>query len=227
MVAALERRRLGVRLAVWTALILAWSIANFAAVQSAQPTPKGSTPAFFQYELGVGGLVLYAILVGIVLAIASGLPRRPTLALRRPRSIRRAAGLAVAVLAGAYVIGVIVSPFLHPGNKQDILPQHGWIPGHVPQFVLSTLAVAVAAPIVEELLFRGLGFTLLLPFGRAAAIVGVGVAFGLAHGIPEALPILVPLGSGLAWLRDRTGSVYPGMVLHAVFNGVQIVASVL
>jgi membrane protease YdiL (CAAX protease family) len=100
------------------------------------------------------------------------------------------------------------------------------VPGHIAAFVLSFLAVAVAAPIVEESMFRGLGFRLLAKFGRTAAIVAVGVAFGLAHGIPEALPILIPLGAGLAWLRDRTDSIYPGMVLHGLFNAVQVVVAV-
>ena len=37
-------------------------------------------------------------------------------------------------------------------------------------------------------MFRGLGYSLLEPFGRWAAIVVVGVVFGLAHGLIEALP---------------------------------------
>jgi membrane protease YdiL (CAAX protease family) len=31
----------------------------------------------------------------------------------------------------------------------------------------------------------------------------------------------------LAWLRDRTDSVYPGMVVHGLFNGVALAAAVL
>lgn len=223
---AAREHRLGVRLAVWSALIVVWAIANFAASNAAEPTER-ETPVFFQISFGIGGLVLYTILLVVVLAIATGLPPRPTFALRRPRSIARASGLAVAVVAVTLVVGLIVTPFLHPGEKQDILPERGWVPGHVTAFVLSLLAVSVAAPIVEELMFRGLGFRLLLPFGRGVAIVGVGLAFGVAHGIPEALPILVPLGSGLAWLRDRTNSIYPGMVLHALYNGVQVVVAVV
>ena len=226
MVAVAERGRVGVRLAIWSSLVLLWAAANFAASSGTEPRRR-ELPVFFQYSFGIGGLVLYAILLAIVVAIASGLSLRETFALRRPNSIPRAAALGLAVVGITYVIGLIVTPFLHPGDKQDILPRHGWVAGHTGAFVLSVLAVAVAAPIVEELMFRGLGFTLLgLTFGRLAAIVGVGVAFGLAHGIAEALPILVPLGAGLAWLRDRTNSVYPGIVLHALFNGVQVVAAV-
>ena len=31
--------------------------------------------------------------------------------------------------------------------------------------------------------------------------------------------MLVPFGIALAWLRDRTNSVVPGMFVHALFNG--------
>jgi membrane protease YdiL (CAAX protease family) len=34
----------------------------------------------------------------------------------------------------------------------------------------------------------------------------------------EALLVLVPFGIALAWLRDRTNSVLPGMLVHAFFN---------
>ncbi|MGH3000790.1 MAG: CPBP family glutamic-type intramembrane protease, partial [Gaiellaceae bacterium] len=59
------------------------------------------------------------------------------------------------------------------------------------------------------------------------SIVTVGVTFGLAHGLLEALLVLIPFGIALAWLRNRTDSVYPGMVVHGLFNGVALAASVL
>jgi membrane protease YdiL (CAAX protease family) len=43
----------------------------------------------------------------------------------------------------------------------------------------------------------------------------------------EALLVLVPFGIALAWLRDRTKSVVPGMVVHALFNGIALAAAVL
>jgi membrane protease YdiL (CAAX protease family) len=42
-----------------------------------------------------------------------------------------------------------------------------------------------------------------------------------------ALLILVPFGSLLADLRERTDSVVPGMVVHALFNAAAITVSVL
>jgi len=80
---------------------------------------------------------------------------------------------------------------------------------------------------VEELMFRGLGQSLLSFLGRWPSILVVGIAFGATHGLLEALLILVPFGVALAYLRDRTDSVYPGMLVHASFNGVALAYAVL
>ena len=83
------------------------------------------------------------------------------------------------------------------------------------------------APFVEELTFRGLGQSLLMFLGRWPSIVTVGFAFGLAHGLLEALFVLVPFGIALAFVRDRTDSVYPGMIVHGAFNGIALAVAVL
>jgi hypothetical protein len=48
----------------------------------------------------------------------------------------------------------------------------------------------------------------------------------LAHGLLEGLPILIVFGSGLAFLRAQTDSVYPGMVVHGIFNAVALIVAV-
>ena len=74
--------------------------------------------------------------------------------------------------------------------------------------------------------FRGVGYGLLaVRFGAEPAIVAQGILFGLAHGLVEALPLLVAFGIGLAWLRERQGSTIPGMLLHATFNAIALTAS--
>jgi membrane protease YdiL (CAAX protease family) len=86
--------------------------------------------------------------------------------------------------------------------------------------------VAGVAPVVEELLFRGLGYSLLERYGRWVAILLVGVTFALGHGLVEGFPELALFGCALAWLRSRTDSVYPGMLVHALFNAIALVAAV-
>jgi membrane protease YdiL (CAAX protease family) len=42
----------------------------------------------------------------------------------------------------------------------------------------------------------------------------------------QALLVLIPFGAALAYLRERTGSVLPGIVVHALFNAAAIAVSV-
>ena len=114
---------------------------------------------------------------------------------------------------------------MHPGNEQGLTPDR-WQPRHAAAYVVNAVIVCTVVPFVEELTFRGLGFHLLRPYGKWVAIVGTGVLFGLSHGLVLALPIIVVFGCTLAWIRERTRSVYPGMLLHGTFNLIALVAAV-
>lgn len=96
--------------------------------------------------------------------------------------------------------------------------------------VLVLLSLAVVPALVEEFFFRGFLMGAFLPrSGPARAIVYSGVLFGLFHLIAKdalAVERLLPstlLGLVLGWVCYRTGSVIPGMVLHACHNGVILV----
>ena len=175
----------------------------------------------YRYSTTVNGVVLYAIYLVIVLAIVR--PEWSLLALRRPQG--RVISSVVLAFAAIYVSSFLVNLYSDPGREQGLTPQ-GWDSSRAAPFVANFLLFAVVAPVVEELAFRGLGFSVLIPFGPVVACVGVGVAFGLAHGLLEGLPVLIVFGTALAFVRWRTDSVYPGMVVHAIFNAIALVASV-
>jgi membrane protease YdiL (CAAX protease family) len=214
-----------VRLTAWTTLILLFAALGYAS----RFTGSGQTArdAVYQYSTFVGGVIQYAVWFGLVLGIAGG--RWDLFALRPPRSIGRAAGLAIAVVVGIYLVSTVVTllPIQSPGDEQGLTPT-GWEARHAGAFAANCVLFCVIAPVVEELTFRGLGQSLLYEaVGRLPSILLVGVAFGVAHGLVDALLVLVPFGIGLAILRDRTDSVYPGMVVHGLFNGLALAASVL
>lgn len=75
---------------------------------------------------------------------------------------------------------------------------------------------ALAAPIIEELVFRGLVFSALARgVGPTRAAVGSGVLFGLLHiAEPAAVGPLVVMGIVLGLLRARSGSLAPALALH-------------
>ncbi|MFI5302171.1 MAG: CPBP family intramembrane glutamic endopeptidase, partial [Polyangiales bacterium] len=118
-----------------------------------------------------------------------------------------------------------IDPLLHGGREQGLTPT-GWQPRHAGAYAANFVVIAAVAPVVEELLFRGLGFSLFERFGRWQAILTIGIAFGLYHGLVQALPELALFGCALAWLRSKTASVFPGMLLHGTFNAIALIAAV-
>ncbi len=217
-------RRLGLsrKLFGWFALVGGISAISYVGRFTAGKPPKN---ALYQYSTAVSELILFAFILGIVFAIARDLPKREAFALRRPVSWGRAFALGIGVLIAIGIANAALDPFLHGGREQGLTPS-GWQSSHAAAFGLNLFAFAVIGPIVEELTFRGLGFYLLQPLGETPAIVVIGVMFGLWHGLVEALPVLIVFGTGLAFLRSRTRSIYPGMVLHAAFNAAALLLAV-
>jgi len=179
--------------------------------------------AIYHWSLAIGGLIQDAIVLLLVLAIAGFATER--LALRRPVSWWLAARLVAAAVVGIYIFEGVYSAIVHPGNEQGLTPSH-WEPHHWVAYVANAVVICTWVPFVEELTFRGIGYTLLEPFGRWPAIVIVGIVFGLAHGLVLDFPILAVFGMTLAWIRSRVDSVVPGMVVHGLFNLVALVAAV-
>jgi membrane protease YdiL (CAAX protease family) len=215
------------RLAIWTVFVGLIAALNYYGRFSGVSKSSSSHVSVYSYSTFVGGMVIYAIWLGVVALIA--FDRFDLFALRAPRHWGKAFGLAVSVIAGIFVVETIVAALplpQSPGKEQGITTIH-WEPAHAGAFAANVVLFAVVAPFVEELTFRGVGQSLLSFLGRTPSILLVGVAFGLAHGLLEALLVLVPFGVGLAWLRDRTESVIPGMLVHALFNGAALAAAVL
>jgi hypothetical protein len=123
----------------------------------------------------------------------------------------------VLVVIALLVASALVAPFGNPGREQGLVPS-GWDSHRIAQFTAFAIVVTLAGPIVEELMFRGVGYGLLEPFGRTRAIVVVGLAFALIHGLVAGFPVIATFGIGITYLRSRTDSIYPCMVLHASYN---------
>jgi len=211
------------RLVLWAAFVAAVGGLNFAA------RAKGGRPdsdILYHYSTAVGGLVLYAVVLGVVLLITRGLDRREVLALRAPPSLLRAVGYVLAGFVAIAVADAVLSRFFEAGKEQGLVPDR-WEPSHAGAFAANFAVIVAVAPIVEELAFRGLGVAALSAFvGPSAVIVWVGIAFGAWHGLVVAFPALATLGAIFAFVRLRTRSVYPTMVMHAIFNAAALIIAV-
>ena len=210
-------------LTLWTSFVLAFATLSYSLRFTEGKPPKD---LLYRWATVEGNLVQFAIIAAIVYGIA-GLAgeRRKVLALRRPTSWGRAARIGAGIGAGMIALTTLLDPLLHPGREQGITPDT-WEPKHAAAYIANGVVIAVVAPIVEELTFRGLGYSLLARYGRWTAIVITGLAFGLAHGLVEAFPFLAAFGIGLAYLRSRVNSVFPGMIVHGLFNAVALTVAV-
>jgi membrane protease YdiL (CAAX protease family) len=89
---------------------------------------------------------------------------------------------------------------------------------------LSVILIAVvAAPLTEELIFRGCLYGILRQIGgKFLAIAISSLLFALIHGHIPSLAGLVILSVGLSLLYEKTGSLWAPILLHAAFNGLSI-----
>lgn len=85
--------------------------------------------------------------------------------------------------------------------------------------VMAFLSTALVAPVVEEVVFRGLIYTRLQRAmdARWAVVVSAAV-FGACHGELVWFCYAFVLGLIFAQLTRHTGSILPSMVMHVVFN---------
>ena len=211
------------RLVGWAILVGILATISYAANLADAGDPPDDV--LYRWSTAIGGLVQYAIIAAIVLALCRGLARE-TLGLRRPASWRSAIGKTLLALVAIWVVGAVLNVFLEAGEEQGLVPD-GWESDRAVPFAANFVVVALVAPVVEELTYRGLGFAALQSaFGVGAAVAVTSLAFGLAHGLVVGLPVLTIFGAILAGLRLRTGSLYPPIVLHALFNGAALIAAV-
>lgn len=117
--------------------------------------------------------------------------------------------------AAAYLNSYLVS-FAFPNADYSLLESSS--SGEVYEVVFMFISIAVIPAIVEELLFRRVILTSLLPFGRGCAIAVSAVAFGLMHGNPLQLFYATLMGVVIGYVYVRTGSILCCMLIHFCNN---------
>jgi membrane protease YdiL (CAAX protease family)/uncharacterized RDD family membrane protein YckC len=142
-------------------------------------------------------------------------------ALRRlgVRSFRPSAIKWMFAAAGVYIaLAAVYSILITQPKQEDIASSFGpvWV---------QVLLIVICAATSEELCFRGMLFSGIrerLP-GFTAALAS-GVIFGALHALTgiTAVPPLIIFGTVLALLYERTGSILPGVILHALNNTVAL-----
>jgi len=125
---------------------------------------------------------------------------------------------------GALVVSVAVSQL---GIEPQGIKQAMDVAREPAMFAVSLAVMAGLAPLVEELVFRGLLYGWLSRWGSVVAWIVSSLAFAAAHVELAHVILVLPLGLWFGWLRRRTDSLWPSLVAHMANNGLAVAAAAL
>ncbi len=177
-----------------------------------------------------GGISTVGLYLGLALGIGLIIIQRRGATWRdigfRPVSVRTVLTmfpvLILLLVANAVVSLALVAVFGEIQNPQEEMIAPG---GRLSRetFLWLFPGIAIVGPIVEEILFRGV----LYPYLRArmrtfVAVVLTAALFSVVHVIPILLLPLFVAGVALTLVTERYDSIIPAIVLHGLFNGLQI-----
>ena len=191
-------------------LLLAINIL-FGATQSLNQGPVALSPILILGEL---------LILGLVVAWAGfrRLPWQQTFCLYKTSWLMIGLAIVVAVTWWPVVagLGVLVEQlFSLIGPPPEIPP-----PLNSLDAVGYFIAIVILAPLCEEPVFRGFIMRGWLRYGFKAGVIGSGILFGLQHAqLSGAIPLSLA-GILLGIVAFRAGSLWPAVVVHAVYNGI-------
>jgi membrane protease YdiL (CAAX protease family) len=204
---------LGVLLALGTGIVL--SVPVLIAAKPPSGDDLGAVPsALIQLATALGFL-----LVPFAIAAGRGATVREAAAQLGLRRFKPSAWKWMLAAIGAYLLfSIVYIAIFGAPHQKDIAEDFGTVPVQI-------LLIVIAAPISEEVCFRGMLFGGLrerLP--RLAAALISALIFGGLHATTgiSAVPPLIIFGFVLALLYEKTGSIIPGILLHMLNNSVAL-----
>jgi membrane protease YdiL (CAAX protease family) len=128
-----------------------------------------------------------------------------------------AIGWAVVAMLVYFVLSAIYVSILQPPS--DDLPQELGADQSTTLAIMTGVFVVGVAPVVEEFFFRGFLYqSLRTRLGVSGGSIASGLIFGAIHLKFEYLVPLAVLGTALALLFQKTGSLWPCIMVHAANN---------
>ena len=179
-------------------------------------------------ELANMGAYLVALLLPAFLYCRRiRIPRYNAFPLERSRDLRITLAAVpislMAVVVGSSCASAMGSVFalfgIYPTSPLTVVPTAPV------EFVLYFLGAALLPAVVEELVFRGAVMQSLRRFGDGFALLASSILFGLCHGNLVQAPMAFVTGLAIGYFVLRTGSLYTGILIHFVNNGLAVVGA--
>ena len=200
---------------------------------SSTGTPAAQTPTSTKILVAnsVVGFVIYGVILLLIwlVTVHKYHVSWSALGVRRPPGWYFA--LVLPILLGMYIVAALVSAAvikLFYGGKAEN-PQVKDLTGgggfSWTSLILALITASIVAPVIEELLFRGMLYGWLRT--RWSAVGGVilsAAIFSSAHAIPLILASIFVVGLTLAIVYEKTKSTLATMTLHSLFNTIGVLA---
>jgi uncharacterized protein len=205
----------GFAAALFGALVLGVIAYAFGADFEHQPSSVQILATIVQDVCLIGSALFFARMAGRLRPGDFGL---------RPTRLGPAIGWALLTWLSFYVFTAVFVAIVGANPSDDQLPKELGVDDSTAAMVAVAFLVAVVAPIAEEFFFRGFYFTALKNWrGLWPAAIITGLTFGAIHGSSADVAFLLPLaffGFALCLLKEKTGSLYPGIAVHCANNSV-------
>lgn len=217
------------------AIVIAF--ASFVAGSSIVVAQAGTSPPIQWEIVGYQSLALGVLISAVLLVLYAHRVTPGALGYRFPgwTTLAAAAASVIVITLGAYVIQEIFNAlfpgFNVHGNVRELGNTIRGHPGTLAKIGIVAWA-SIEVPLTEETLFRGIIFQGLrtffyrwLPYHVAVFIAAAisGALFGLAHGEPHTLPILVFVGMALAYVFQYARSIYASALVHGLINALAMI----
>jgi len=120
------------------------------------------------------------------------------------------------IFSAAYLNARFVEFFFIPNIMEMLAPTTSTYSAY--EIVIQFIVVCLVPGFCEEFLFRGAILTNCLPFGRSTAILISSLLFALMHQNVQQFFFAFVAGIFLGVLYEKTGSIWPGVLLHTLNN---------
>ena len=130
------------------------------------------------------------------------------------------AGMAI-IFALSYFNGMFMSFFELPATDSVINEAGEYMSDY--SLVLQFITMAIVPAFCEEFLFRGVILSNLMPFGKATAIIGSSMLFGLMHGNLYQFLYTTAAGMVLGAVYVMTDSIWCSTLVHLVNNSMSVI----
>jgi membrane protease YdiL (CAAX protease family) len=188
----------------------------------ALPDPPRITGDIVAARVAWGYAIATTLLFGAIAVVASG---------HRPASFSRHTGLGKFDFDGLWLPGLAVAVlYLLVGGYTRLVDALGLEflqtePGGLEVTLRDNWAIAlygittvIAAPLGEELFYRGLVFGGLSQWGFLPAALVSSSLFALSHVDAATLIPFIAVGMTMSWLYWRSGSLWDAITFHVLFN---------